>query len=180
MNLGGDDVTNDIAYILNKTRAVAEQIKQESGHSYVPSVSNEEMIIIPQVGGCPPSRCPSAGGPGSSSRRTGEEIFSLLLDAFSKEHGARASVGNRAGGGALSGVTDLAGGVFQDARPARFPEAIGGWIPKLYQPIYDRVGFVEERKRTSASGKPAIEESGTQAQTQGPASKLRGFFKDIV
>lgn len=53
VDLGSSSVTNDIAFILNKPKMVAEQVKVESGCCYLPSVSTDEKVIIPQVGGLP-------------------------------------------------------------------------------------------------------------------------------
>ncbi|MFA5698263.1 MAG: cell division protein FtsA [Sphaerochaeta sp.] len=181
VNLGGDDVTNDIAYILNKTRATAEQIKRESGHSYVPSVTNEEMIVIPQVGGMPAIKMPKRELSRIIEPRMAE-IFSLLLDSFNKEHEGAGFGGGivLVGGGALlSGVTELASEMFRMPARLGFPEAIGGLDRSYINPHYTTVlGLLKSEARrlreSQSTGKVR-----TKSRSQGGFTKLAGFFRTL-
>ena len=74
---GGDSITSDLSYILNKPKQVAEQIKCQSGSCYVPSVNPEDMVIIPQVGGLPPIKMPRRALAEIIEPRMAE-IFTLL------------------------------------------------------------------------------------------------------
>ena len=116
---GGDSITNDLAYILNKPKQVAEQIKCESGSCYVPSVPSSDMILIPQVGGMPSIRMPRRSLCEIIEPRMAE-IFTLLAMELEKvEHqgsfgGGVVLVG---GGSLLSGVTELASEIFKLPQP---------------------------------------------------------------
>ena len=181
VNLGGDDVTNDIAYILSKTRAAAEQIKRNSGHSYVPSVSNEETIIIPQVGGMPAIKMPKRELSRIIEPRMAE-IFSLLLDSFNKEHEAVGFGGGivLVGGGALlSGVTELASEMFQMPARLGFPEAIGGLDRSYINPHYTTVlGLLKSEARRIRENQPTGK-AGRKVRTHGVGSKVKGFFRTL-
>jgi len=184
VNLGGEAVTNDIAYILNKTRAAAEQIKCESGHSYVPSVSSDEMILIPQVGGLPAIKMPKKELSKVIEPRMAE-IFSRLQSDLEKAQiqgsfgGGVVLVG---GGSLLSGVTELASEIFRLPARLGFPEAIGGLDRSYISPQYTTVlGLLKSEARK-------VRETGTSTRSRkervhrkegGAASKLRGFFRTL-
>ncbi len=184
VNLGGDAVTNDIAYILNKTRGTAEQIKCESGHSYVPSVSSEDMVLIPQVGGLPPIKMPKKELSKVIEPRMAE-IFSRLQSELEKSQ-VQGSFGGGVvlvGGGALlSGVTELASEIFQLPARLGFPEAIGGLDRSYISPQYTTVlGLMksEARKvRDTATGTHSRKER-TRRKEGGAVSKLRDFFRTL-
>jgi cell division protein FtsA len=184
VNLGGDAVTNDIAYILNKTRGIAEQIKCESGHSYVPSVSSEDMVLIPQVGGLPPIKMPKKELSKVIEPRMAE-IFSRLQSDLEKAqvHGSFGGGVVLVGGGALlSGVTELASEIFQLPARLGFPEAIGGLDRSYISPQYTTVlGLMksEARKvRDTTTGTRSHKER-TRRKEGGAVSKLRSFFRTL-
>ncbi|MFA6707030.1 MAG: cell division protein FtsA, partial [Sphaerochaetaceae bacterium] len=77
VNLGGSHVTNDVAFILNKPKVIAEQVKCDFGNCHIPSVGNEESVLIPQIGGLPSIRMPKKELSKIIEPRMAE-IFSLL------------------------------------------------------------------------------------------------------
>ncbi len=184
VSLGGEAVTADIAYILNKARSTAEQIKVESGHSYVPSVGSDEMVLIPQVGGLPPIKMPKRELTKVIEPRMAE-IFSRLRSDLEK-----ASLGGSYGGGVvlvgggslLSGVTELASEIFQLPARMGFPEAIGGLDRSYISPDYTTVlGLLksEARKvRESAPTKSSHIKRRSRKESRF-APLLRGFFRTL-
>lgn len=184
VNLGGEAVTADIAYILNKTRSTAEQIKVDSGHSYVPSVGSDEMVIIPQVGGLPPIKMPK--------RELSKVIEPRMAEIFSKLKSdlEKARVGSSYGGGVvlvgggalLSGVTELASEIFHMPARMGFPEAIGGLDRSYISPDYTTVlGLLKSEARKVKESAPV---KGTHAKRRSRkegrfAPLLRGFFRTL-
>ncbi len=75
--LGGSHVTNDIAYILNKPKIIAEEVKQQYGNCHIPSVDPLEMIIIPQVGNLPSIKMPKKRAQQDYRTTYGRNFFSF-------------------------------------------------------------------------------------------------------
>jgi cell division protein FtsA len=184
INLGGDAVTADIAYILNKTHATAEQIKTESGHSYVPSVTSDEMILIPQVGGLPPIQMPK--------RELSKVIEPRMAEIFSRLKGdlEKANIPGSYGGGVvlvgggalLSGVADLAGEIFQLPARMGFPEAIGGLDRSYITPEFSTVlGLLksEARKIRETTGSSRSQHTRRSRKEGRFAPLLRAFFRTL-
>ncbi|MDT4762921.1 cell division protein FtsA [Sphaerochaeta sp. PS] len=184
VNLGGEAVTGDIAYILNKTRAVAEQIKCESGHSYVPSVSSEDMVIIPQVGGLPAIRMPKKELSKVIEPRMAE-IFSRLQNDLEKANvqgGFGGGVVLVGGGALLSGVTELASEIFRLPARLGFPEAIGGLDRSYISPMYSTVlGLLksEAKKVREVSPKAKAHKERPRRKEDGASSKIKSFFRTL-
>lgn len=180
--LGGTHVTNDIAYLLNKPKVVAEQVKQEYGNCHLPSVDPHEMIIIPQVGNLPSIKMPKKELSKIIEPRMAE-IFSLLQVELEKK-GVRGSFGGGVvlvGGGALlSGATELASEVFRLPSRIGFPEALHGLDRSYINPKYTTTlgSVMSEARRirdTSTSSKSVKRDKHSPSFGQ----KMRGFFKTI-
>ena len=58
LSVGGDQVTNDLSIILRTPLESAEKIKRTAGSCLVSMVDDEEEVMIPGVGGRPPTRIP--------------------------------------------------------------------------------------------------------------------------
>ncbi len=176
---GGDAITSDLAYILNKPKQVAEQIKCESGSCYVPSVDPSEMIVIPQVGGLPSIRMPKRALSEIIEPRMAE-IFTLLqmeLEKCSEPGSFGGGIVLVGGGALLSGVTDLASEIFKLPARIGFPEAIGGLDRSYINPRYATVlGLLksEAKKVRDSSFSSARKE-----EKNGFGSKIKGFFTKL-
>ena len=156
----------------------------ESGHSYVPSVGSDEMVLIPQVGGLPPIKMPKRELTKVIEPRMAE-IFSRLRSDLEK-----ASLGSSYGGGVvlvgggslLSGVTELASEIFRLPARMGFPEAIGGLDRSYISPDYTTVlGLLksEARKvRESAPTKSSHIKRRSRKESRF-APLLRGFFRTL-
>lgn len=184
VDLGSGNVTNDIAYILNKPKMVAEQVKVESGCCYIPSVSPDEKIIIPQVGGLPSIQMPKRELCKIIEPRMAE-IFSLLKkDLDSKlSHGTFGGGVVLVGGGSLlSGVTELASEIFRMQARIGFPEALPGLDRSYINPKYTTVlGLLktEARKASNSSGSRGKPDKRSK-KSEGVFGKLSDFFKKII
>ncbi len=183
VDLGSSSVTNDIAYILNKPKMVAEQVKVESGCCYLPSVSNEEKIIIPQVGGLPSISMPKKELCKIIEPRMAE-IFSLLkkgLDSKITHATFGGGVVLVGGGSLLSGVTDLASEIFRVQARIGFPEALPGLDRSYINPKYATVlGLLKTEAKKAQSAQMGRGKSDKRSGKTGILGKLSSIFKSIV
>ena len=117
--VGGAQATSDLSIVLKTPMDAAERLKRESGCCWEPLADSEEPVIIPGVGGRPPVPVPVTELCRILRPRM-EEIFGLIRDQVAKYPGASRLAGGiviTGGGSLLSGVTELAGRVFE--QPAR-------------------------------------------------------------
>ena len=141
IDVGGESVTSDIAYMLQLPKAAAESIKISDGSCYSPNISPDDMIVTPAVGGKPAIRLPRKEMAKVIEARMAE-LFSMLKQKLEDE-GVSGSFGSGivlVGGGALlSGVTELASEIFRLPARIGFPEAINGLDRMYIDPRYSTV-----------------------------------------
>lgn len=179
VNIGGNHVTNDIAFILNKPRVIAEQVKCDYGNCHLPSVDEQETILIPQIGGLPSIRMPKRELSKVIEPRMAE-IFSILQGELEKKQ-IRGPLGGGVvlvGGGALlSGATELAAEIFRVPARIGFPEALHGLDRSYINPKYSTVlGLVmHEARRFSES----YQVKGRKTDGSSGTRKYRRKFRDV-
>jgi cell division protein FtsA len=183
VNLGGSHITSDIAYILNKPKVIAEQVKCEYGNCHIPSVDPNEMIIVPQVGGLPSIKMPKRELSKIIEPRMAE-IFSLLQVELEKKqvHGSFGGGVVLVGGGALlSGATELASEIFRMPSRIGFPEALNGLDRSYINPRYTTtLGLVmTEAKRIKDQYSLGGSKSSRPKSSMKVKKKVRGFFKTL-
>ena len=177
---GGDSITQDLAYILNKPKQVAEQIKCESGSCFVPSVNPNDMVLIPQVGGMPSIRMPRRSLCEIIEPRMAE-IFTLLAMELEKvEHqgsfgGGVVLVG---GGSLLSGVTELASEIFKLPARIGFPEALPGLDRSYINPKYTTVLGLLKSEAKKLATQSASSQRG-EREKGGLGGRLKGLFTKL-
>ncbi len=182
VDLGSSSVTNDIAFILNKPKMVAEQVKVESGCCYLPSVSTDEKVIIPQVGGLPSIQMPKKELCKIIEPRMAE-IFSLLKKGLDSKitHGTFGGGVVLVGGGSLlSGVTDLASEIFRLQARIGFPEALPGLDRSYINPKYATVlGLLKTEAKKTANAQMGRGNDKHPNKTSF-FGKITSIFKTIV
>ncbi len=176
ISLGGDNVTGDIAYMLQLPRSAAESIKISDGCCHTPSVRSDEMIVTPAVGGKPSIRLPRRELAKLIEPRMAE-IFSMLsaeLERNEVSGSFGAGVVLVGGGALLSGATELAAEIFRMPARIGFPEAING-LDRLYiDPRYATLlGLlrIEAKKYREASSMP-----GSGKEKSGIGGKVKSLF----
>ncbi|NLS77266.1 MAG: cell division protein FtsA [Chloroflexi bacterium] len=136
--VGGDHITNDVAFGLRTSFDTAEELKVRYGHALPSQVSPEEMINV------------SAFGDGASKPVSRRELCHIInaraeemVDMVSREIKRTGYDGLLAAGVVLTGGTaELAGlpELFQERlkMPVRVgtPRGIGGMVAKLKEPAY--------------------------------------------
>lgn len=180
VNLGGNSVTEDIASIFSKPKAIAEQLKVEYGHSFVPSVSNEEMFTIPSVGALPAIQMPR--------KELAKVVEARMAEIFSRLQNELVGVPNignlgggvvLVGGGALlSGVTDLASEIFRLPCRVGFPEALGGLDRNYINPQYTTVlGLLKNNAKKHVDSSSNRRKNGKRDRAI--KNKFLNFFKSL-
>ena len=181
VNLGGNSVTEDIAMIFSKPKAVAEQMKIDFGHAFVPSVSSEEFFTIPSVGSLPTIQMPR--------KELAKVIEARMAEIFSRLQNELLTVpdlGNigggilLVGGGALlSGVTDLASEIFRLPCRVGFPEALGGLDRNYINPQYTTVlGLLKSNAKKQIESSSGKRKNNKKDKTLG--NKVTRFFKSLL
>lgn len=184
IDFGGSHVTNDIAYILNKPKAVAEQIKCEYGSCYIPSVNPEDKILIPQVGGLPSIQLPKIELTKIIEPRMAE-IFSMLKKNL-EDKNIRGTFGGGVvlvgGGSLLSGITELASEIFGMQARIGFPEALSGLDRSYIDPRYSTVlGLLKSEARKMGGGSSrGTRKHGKRSEKTSVFQKVSDFFKTVV
>ena len=176
ISLGSDNVTGDIAYMLQLPRSAAESIKISDGCCHTPSVGSDEMIVTPAVGGKPSIRLPRKELAKLIEPRMAE-IFSMLSSELEK-NGMNGTFGAGVvlvGGGALlSGAPELAAEIVRMPARIGFPEAINGLDRMYIDPRYSTLlGLlkIEAKKYRDASSM-----SGGGKEKSGIGGKVRNLF----
>ena len=137
-SLGSDRITKDIAQVLQIPDDEAERLKLRYGHAWIPGLTEDEEVIVREVGSRPAFRLMRSQLAQIIQART-EEIFDLILKDVQRtglldQLGAGLVV---TGGGAhLDGVIELAAQVF--GKPARMglPSGIPGVGEAWQRPEY--------------------------------------------
>ncbi len=117
--VGGAQATGDLSIVLKTSMDSAERIKCESGCCWEALADVEEPVIIPGIGGRPPTPVPITELCRILQPRM-EEIFRMIRAKIEKMPGAVRMTGGvvlTGGGALLPGVADVASRVFD--QPAR-------------------------------------------------------------
>ncbi|MDD4010564.1 MAG: cell division protein FtsA [Sphaerochaetaceae bacterium] len=180
IDLGGFNITSDIAFILGKPASVAEQIKCEKGYCYTPSVSHDQILTIPAVSGLAPIQMPLSELSKIIEPRMAE-IFSILkseLDRVNPQSNWGSGVILVGGGALLSGVTELASEIFRCPARIGFPEALKGLDRNYIDPRYTTVLGLMKNEAARLAQKPAGRSSGSaSAKRANPFKALASMFK---
>ncbi len=180
IDFGGDNVTGDIAYMLQLPRVAAEAIKITDGSCHTPSVGSDEMIITPAVGGKPSMRIPRKELAKVIEPRMAE-IFSLLQSELEKHevpYSFGAGIILVGGGSLLSGATELCAEIFRLPARLGFPQAISGLDRQYIDPKFSTVlGLVKlEAKKYRDSMNHSSSRNKDKASL---SSRMKGLFTKL-
>ncbi|MEA2101641.1 MAG: cell division protein FtsA [Thermodesulfobacteriota bacterium] len=136
--MGGDYVTNDIAVGLRAPIMEAERIKIQQGHAIASSVSAEELIEVPSIGGDKVNTVSKRVLAEIIQSRM-EEIFKLAYnEIYNTGLADRMPAGLVLTGGAslLEGVGTLAEGILHLPVRTGIPRGVGGLVELVENPAY--------------------------------------------
>ena len=180
LSLGGNNLTNDIAIGLRAPLAEAEKIKTRYGTCSSNSISSEETIEVPGMGGRKPKKLPRQIL-GEILEPRMEEIFTLIQREIYRagmENIINSGVVMTGGTALLEGISDIAESIFN--LPVRIgrPSGISGLVDVVNNPMYATgVGLVMYGVRNQASKKFRIRDKHI---FNGVMSRMRKWFKDVI
>lgn len=180
LSLGGDNLTNDIAVGLRAPLAEAEKIKKKYGTCLSSSISPDETIEVPGMGGRQSRKLPRQIL-GEILEPRMEEIFALInreVYRAEMEHIISAGLVVTGGSAMLDGVTEVAEAVF--GLPARLgkPQGITGLTDVVNNPMYATgVGLVMYGARKSPAKKFRIRDRNI---FNGIMQRMKKWFKEVI
>ncbi len=178
--LGGNNLTNDIAIGLRAPLAEAEKIKKKYGTCFTRSISGEEMIEVPGMGGRKPRKLPRQIL-GEILEPRMEEIFSLI-----KREIYRAGMENiiasgmvvTGGSALLSEVTEVAESIFNLPTRLGKPRGISGLVDVVNNPMYATgVGLVLYGAKNQPEKKFRIRDTNIFNRIM---TRMKKWFKDVI
>jgi cell division protein FtsA len=178
--LGGNNLTNDIAIGLRAPHAEAEKIKTRYGTCLSSSVSADEMIEVPGMGGREARKLPRQIL-GEILEPRMEEIFSLA-----KREVYRAGLENSfpsglvltGGTSLLEGTTEIAESIFNLQTRLGKPQGITGLVDVVNNPMYATgVGLVLYGARNQVEKKFRIRDANIFNRI---VTQMKRWFKDVV
>lgn len=128
IDLGGNQITNDLAYVLNQPFHLVEEVKKRYGSCYEPSVDASELITIPQAGGLPAIRMPRRELAKIIEPRAAETLAMLrsILEKKRLLHAFGGGILLTGGGAMMPGMTELSSEIFDiPTRRARYRHVAG-------------------------------------------------------
>ena len=178
--LGGNNLTNDIAIGLRAPHADAEKIKTRFGTCLPHSVSAEDMIEVPGMGGREARKLPRQIL-GEILEPRMEEIFTLIKREIYRA-GMEASIPSglvlTGGTSLLEGTTEIAESVFNLQTRLGKPQGISGLVDVVNNPMYATgVGLVLYGARNQTEKKFRIRDANIFNRI---VAQMKRWFKDVV
>ncbi|MGE4291275.1 MAG: cell division protein FtsA [Desulfovibrio sp.] len=182
--LGGNNLTNDIAFGLRTPMQAAEEIKIKHGCALADMIENDELIEVPSVGGRE-SRAMSKRVLAEICEPRVEEILALVDQELIKSGFKKmiaAGVVLTGGTSMIEGMQDLADQIFDLPVRIGYPAAIGGLTDVVDSPKYaTAVGLLKfgcEKERAGQDRRSfGIRDEGTFNRILG---RMRKWFTDIA
>ncbi len=180
LSLGGNNLTNDIAIGLRAPLAEAEKIKTRYGTCSSRSISSDETIEVPGMGGREPKKLPRQIL-GEILEPRMEEIFTLVQREIYRagmENMINSGMVMTGGTALLEGINDIAESIFN--LPVRIgkPSGISGLVDVVNNPMYATgVGLVMYGVRNQVTKKFRIRDKNI---FNGVMSQMRKWFKDVI
>lgn len=184
IGLGGNNLTNDIAFGLRTPMINAEEIKVKYGCALSDMVHGDDVIEVPSVGGRE-SRALSRRTLAEICEPRVEEILALVDQELIKS-GYKKLVGAgvvlTGGSSLIEGIQDLGEQIFDLPVRIGYPTNLGGLVDKVNSPVFAtgvgllRYGCSEERQGRSSGGF-GIRSDGVFS---GILDSMKKWFSDIT
>lgn len=180
LGLGGNNLTNDIAIGVRAPLAEAEKIKTKYGTCLSHSISGDETIEVPGMGGRESRKLPRQIL-GEILEPRMEEIFSLIQREIYRagmEGSINSGVVVTGGTALLHGISEIAESVFN--LPVRIgrPSGISGLTDVVNNPMYATgVGLVIYGARNQVAKKFRIRDDNIFNKVM---NRMKKWFKDVI
>ena len=135
--IGGNHVTNDIAYALRTPEKEAEEIKIKHACTTSKMVNKEKLIEVPSVGNRSPRQI-ELERLASVVQARYEELFAVINDEIGKMNieKLRAGIVLTGGTSQLNGAKELAEEILETDVRVGFPKDVNGTFENINSPIY--------------------------------------------
>lgn len=182
LGLGGQNLTNDIAFGLRTPMGAAEKIKIKYGCALADMVRSDEFIEVPSVGGREPRRLSRRMLAEICEPRMEEILF--LVDQELTHSGYKDMVGAGVvltGGTALiEGCQELAEQIFNLPTRIGYPLHIGGLKDVVDSPKYaTAVGLLRYGAEKENAGRTRFTPAGDTGMFESILKKMKKWFSDI-
>jgi cell division protein FtsA len=180
LGLGGNNLTNDIAIGVRAPLAEAEKIKTKYGTCLSHSISGDETIEVPGMGGRESRKLPRQIL-GEILEPRMEEIFSLIQREIYRagmEGSINSGIVVTGGTALLHGISEIAESVFN--LPVRIgrPSGISGLTDVVNNPMYATgVGLVIYGARNQVAKKFRIRDDNIFNKVM---NRMKKWFKDVI
>ena len=178
--LGGNNLTNDIAIGLRAPHADAEKIKTRYGTCLSKSVSADDMIEVPGMGGRESRKLPRQIL-GEILEPRMEEIFTLAKREVYRaglENSIPSGLVLTGGTSLLEGTTEIAESVFNLQTRLGKPQGITGLVDVVNNPMYATgVGLVLYGAKNQTEKKFRIRDAHIFNRI---VTQMKRWFKDVV
>lgn len=178
--LGGDNLSNDIAYGLRAPQAEAEKIKKKYGTCITGTVNSSEIIEVPGVGGQAPRKL-SRQILGEILEPRMEEIFTLTKREIYRaemENFITSGLVITGGTSLLEGAIPMAESVFSLPTRLGKPRGISGLVDVVNNPMYATgVGLVIYGAKNTPEKKFRIRDKNIFNSL---INRMKKWFKDVI
>ena len=178
--LGGNNLTNDVAIGLRAPHADAEKIKTRYGTCLSKSVSADDMIEVPGMGGRDARKLPRQIL-GEILEPRMEEIFTLAKREVYRaglENSIPSGLVLTGGTSLLEGTTEVAEAVFNLQTRLGKPQGITGLVDVVNNPMYATgVGLVLYGAKNQTEKKFRIRDAHIFNRI---VTQMKRWFKDVV
>jgi cell division protein FtsA len=178
--LGGNNLTNDISIGLRASMADAEKIKKKYGTCISQSISGDETIEVPGMGGRKPRKL-QRQILGEILEPRMEEIFTLIKREIFRagmENIITSGIVLTGGSSLLEGVTDVAETVFDLPTRLGTPRGISGLTDVVNNPMYATgVGLVLYGARNQPKKKFRIRDTNIFNRVM---TRMKKWFKEVI
>jgi cell division protein FtsA len=180
LSLGGNNLTNDISIGLRASMADAEKIKKKYGTCISQSISGDETIDVPGMGGRKPRKL-QRQILGEILEPRMEEIFTLIKREVFRagmENVITSGIVLTGGTSLLEGVTDIAESVFDLPTRLGTPRGISGLTDVVNNPMYaTAVGLVLYGARNQPKKKFRIRDTNIFNRVM---IRMKKWFKEVI
>ncbi len=179
ISLGGNDITSDLVYILNKPHDLVEQIKQEHGCCCEDLIDEEHHVTLPPVGGWPSVRIPQRELCKIIEPRVAETltIMKTMLQRRRVFDQVCSGIVCTGGGAMMPGMVELASHIF--GAPVRIgaPREVEGLDERYLNPAYaTAVGLVLYAAKRGRKSTPR-QEKQTAEYKGGMLKRMKHLFE---
>lgn len=138
VGLGGENITNDVAYMLRTPREHAEEIKCAYGCAKQSLVSKDEYFKLKSIGGRPPREISKMLLASYVEPRVEEilQMAKLEMQKFNRYDMLAGGVVLTGGGALLDGIRDIAEDIFEQQVKIGIPHPTKGLVDLVSEPMY--------------------------------------------